>query len=64
MIIAVASVFMAIGQTTAADLSESARTRMEKAIALMDNGMAGTAIEILNNLDKEYPNNYNVLYEM
>lgn len=64
MIIAVASVFMAIGQTTAADLSESARTRLEKAIALMDNGMAGTAIEILNNLDKEYPNNYNVLYEM
>ena len=63
-IIALLAVFAGWAQTTADDLSESARTRLEKAITLMDTGMAGTAIEILNNLDKEYPNNYNVLYEM
>ena len=63
-IIAMMAVFTGLAQTTAADLSESARTRLERAITLMDTGMAETAIEILTNLDKEYPNNYNVLYEM
>lgn len=62
--IALVAVFTGLAQTTSADLSESARTRLEKAITLMDTGMAETAIEILSNLDKEYPNNYNVLYEM
>ena len=62
--IALVAVFTGLAQTTIADLSESAKARWEKAITLMDTGMAETAIEILSNLDKEYPNNYNVLYEM
>ncbi|MBR7066616.1 MAG: tetratricopeptide repeat protein, partial [Prevotella sp.] len=62
--IALLTVFTGMAQTTADDLSAAARTRLEKAITLMDTGMAETAIEILNNLDKEYPDNYNVLYEM
>lgn len=62
--IALVAVFTGLAQTTSADLNESARTRLEKAITLMDTGMAETAVEILSNLDKEYPNNYNVLYEM
>ena len=62
--IALLAVLTGMAQTTAADLSESARTRLDKAITLMDTGMAQTAIEILSNLDKEYPDNYNVLYEM
>lgn len=62
--IALLTVLTGMAQTTADDLSAAARTRLEKAITLMDTGMAETAIEILNNLDKEYPNNYNVLYEM
>ena len=62
--IALVAVFTALAQTTIADLSESAKTRWEKAITLMDTGMAETAIEILSNLDREYPNNYDVLYEM
>ena len=63
LLVAVVALFSAHAQTSA-DMSDAARTRLEKAITLMDTGMAETAIEILNNLDKEYPNNYNVLYEM
>ena len=64
LLIAAAAVFSALAQTTVADMSESDRTRLERAITLMDNGMPETALEILNNLDKEYPDNFNVLYEM
>lgn len=64
IIIALVAVFTGLAQTTIADLSETARTRYEKAITLINTGMSETAIEILSNLDKEYPNNYNVLYDM
>jgi len=63
-IIAATTMFNALGQTTLADLSESARSRLDKAITLMDNGMAETAMTILENLNKEYPDNYDVLYEI
>ena len=53
--IALLTVLTGMAQTTADDLSAAARTRLEKAITLMDTGMAETAIEILNNLDKERP---------
>ena len=63
LLVAAVVIFSARAQTSA-DLSEADRTRLEKAITLMDTGMAETAVEILNNLDREHPNNYNVLYEM
>ena len=63
LFIAAAAIFSGHSQTSA-DLSEAAKTRLGKAVTLMDTGMPETAIEILNDLDKEYPNNYDVLYEM
>lgn len=64
LILAATVVLTSPAQTDRKDMSEAAVARLDKAVTLMDNGMAETALEILENLDKEYPNNYTVLYEM
>lgn len=64
LIFAATVVLTSPAQTDRKDMSEAAVARLDKAVTLMDNGMAETALEILENLDKEYPDNYTVLYEM
>ena len=46
------------------DFSEIDSQRFENAIQMMDNGAADKAIEILLALDKTYPDNYVILYEL
>ena len=49
---------------TLQDLSAKDRTRLEKAVELMDNGMPETAIDIIETLIKVYPDNYDIMYEL
>ena len=49
---------------TKADLSETALENLDKAHMLTNSGENEAAMEILNKLDKENPNNYSILWEM
>lgn len=63
LIIVVASVLTAFAQTKA-DLSQAAIDGLDEAFMLTNSGEAEAAMEILNKLDKENPNNYSVLRGM
>ena len=62
-LVAAVALFSAHAQTKE-DLSEAAIDGLDEAYMLSTTGKAEAAIEILNKLDKEYPNNYSVLWEM
>ena len=65
LLIALTAVLALSAQTgTAQDLGDIDRERMANAIQLMDNGQVDKAIQIIQDLDKMYPDNYDVLYEL
>ena len=65
LLIALTAVLALSAQTgTAQDLGDIDRERMANAIRLMDNGQVDKAIQIIQDLDKMYPDNYDVLYEL
>ena len=63
LLVAAVAIISAQAQTKA-DLSETALENLDKANMLTNSGENEAAMEILNKLDKENPNNYYVLWEM
>lgn len=63
LLVAVVAIISAQAQTKA-DLSETALENLDKAHMLTNSGENEAAMEILNKLDKENPNNYSILWEM
>lgn len=63
LLVAAVAMFSAQAQTKA-DLSETALENLDKAHMLTNSGENEAAMEILNKLDKENPNNYSILWEM
>ena len=65
LLCALVGVLAVSAQTTSeVDLSDIDNQRIANAIQMMDNGRADKAIEILKELDKAYPDNYDILYEL
>lgn len=46
------------------DFSSQDLAKMQIAVKMVDSGQFDVAIEIFKEMDKKYPNNYNVLYEL
>lgn len=63
LLVAAVAIFSGHAQTRA-DLSEAAIEGLNEAFILTNSGEAEAAMEILNKLDKENPNNYSVLWGM
>lgn len=63
LLVAAVAIISAQAQTKA-DLSETALENLDKAHMLTNSGENEAAMEILNKLDKENPNNYSILWEM
>ena len=63
LLVAAVAMFSAQAQTKA-DLSETALENLDKAHMLTNSGENEAAMEILNKLDKENPNNYSILWEI
>ena len=62
LLVAAVAIISAQAQTKA-DLSETALENLDKANMLTNSGENEAAMEILNKLDKENPNNYSILWE-
>lgn len=57
------AVVAGFAQSDGSELPESVQKTLQNCIWLMDNGMAQSAMEDFDRLDKEYPDNYVVQYE-
>ena len=63
LLVAAVAIFSGHAQTRA-DLSEAAIEGLNEAFMLTNSGEAEAAMEILNKLDKDNPNNYSVIWGM
>lgn len=61
LLVTVVAIFSGHSQTRA-DLNETAIDSLNMTFTLINNGMPEAAIEILNKLDQENPNNYSVIW--
>lgn len=65
LLITLTAVLTLSAQTgTTQDLGDIDRERLANAMQMMDNGQVDKAIEIIRDLDKRFPDNYDVLYEL